>query len=338
VSADAPKPRRFLVRSVDLSHRLDVFLVVAITSVIGNRVFLVITGYPQIGNGTLHISHAIWGALMMAIAIIIAVAYLSPVMRNVVPVLGGIGFGFFVDELGKFITRDVDYFFRPTFSLIYLIFVAMVVAFRLIERKRFGPNEGVVNALEALKAAALGQLDDARRNGALELLHTSNATGGLADRVAALLGEVPVLAPHEPSWIDRRAQQAQAGYFGWTTKRSFAVTIIALFLLRAVVLLAGIAVVVFDGAGITGFGEWMTVLSEAVASVLILVGACWLPSSRERAYRWFDAGLLVSLLVTQIFVFEQQQLVGVISLAVTLVYWILVRQATRAEQARVRVL
>jgi hypothetical protein len=124
------KPRRFFVRSVDLARHLDLFLVAAVGSVIGNRVFLVITGYPQVGNGTLHISHAIWGGLMMAIAIIIAVTYLTPGLRTAVALLGGIGFGFFVDELGKFITRDVNYFFKPTFSLIYITFVTMFFAFR----------------------------------------------------------------------------------------------------------------------------------------------------------------------------------------------------------------
>ena len=40
----------------------------AVLAVLGNRAFLILTGYPQLGNGTLHISHAIWGALMMGIA------------------------------------------------------------------------------------------------------------------------------------------------------------------------------------------------------------------------------------------------------------------------------
>src|SRR4051812_15475634 len=113
MSVAAQNGRRYFVRSTDLAHRLDLFLIAAIGSVIGNRVFLVITGYPQVGNGTLHISHAIWGGLMMAIAVILATAYLSPFIRGVFPVLGGIGFGFFVDEVGKFITRDVNYFFKP---------------------------------------------------------------------------------------------------------------------------------------------------------------------------------------------------------------------------------
>src|SRR5215213_11636438 len=116
---------RFALRSAESGRRLDLFLVCAVGSVIGNRVFLIITGYPQIGNGTLHISHAIWGALMMAVAIIFAISYLPPFTRTFVAFLGGAGFGWFIDELGKFITRDVNYFFEPTIALIYITFVVM---------------------------------------------------------------------------------------------------------------------------------------------------------------------------------------------------------------------
>src|SRR5690606_38642185 len=84
---------RFAVRAIDLGPRCDTFLVVAVASVLGNRVFLIITGYPQVGNSTLHISHAIWGALMLATAVIMAISFLGPFTRKIVAVLGGAGFG-----------------------------------------------------------------------------------------------------------------------------------------------------------------------------------------------------------------------------------------------------
>ena len=73
---------KFSLRSVDVAQRLDMFLVCAIAAVLGNRFFLILTGYPQLGNGTLHISHAIWGALMMAIAIIFAISVSAAVHRG----------------------------------------------------------------------------------------------------------------------------------------------------------------------------------------------------------------------------------------------------------------
>jgi hypothetical protein len=95
-------------------------------------------------------------------------------------------------------------------------------------------------------------------------------------------------------------------------------------------------VLVLDGAGIVGFGEWVSSLSVMVATLLTVVGVAWLPFSRAQAYRWLNWGLLVDLLVTQIFVFDQEQLVGTIGLAVTLVYWVLLRSAIRSEPGRMR--
>ncbi len=334
LTTTAPTGRRFFVRSVDLARRLDLFLVAAVASVLGNRAFLAATGYPQVGNGTLHISHAIWGGLMMAIAIIIAVTYINPSMRTVVALLGGIGFGFFIDEVGKYITRDVNYFFKPAFSLIYITFLAMFFSFRFMERKPFGPNEAVINGLEALKSASTGQLDDTRRLAALELLRTSNATTGLATRVTALLHEVPALVPHQPRWPARTAMRARVRYYEWSTQPGFVATVTILFLLRVVALATTTAFVVLDGGGIKGFGEWMTTLTVGLSTLLLLVGIVWLPFSRRQAYRWLDAGLLVSLLIAQVFVYDQEQLVGTIGLAVTLVYWVLLRSAMRAERDR----
>src|SRR4051794_41843122 len=95
---------RFALRSAESGRRLDLFLVCAVGSVIGNRVFLIITGYPQLGNGTLHISHAIWGALMMAVAIIFSIAFLAPNNRTFIAFIGGGGGGGGVFGAGPVIT------------------------------------------------------------------------------------------------------------------------------------------------------------------------------------------------------------------------------------------
>src|SRR5215468_10013779 len=122
---------RFAFRSAEAGHRLDLFLVCAVASVIGNRVFLIITGYPQLGNGTLHISHAIWGALMMAVAIIFSISFLAPNNRT------------------------------------YFVFITMYLVFRGIQRRDYSPDEAVLNGLEAVKSAAIGELSEARRTAAV---------------------------------------------------------------------------------------------------------------------------------------------------------------------------
>jgi len=324
---------RFAVRSADLGRRLDTFLAVAIASVLGNRLFLVITGYPQLGNGTLHISHAIWGAAMMAIAIIISVSFLGPFTRSVAAFLGGAGFGWFIDELGKFITRDVNYFFQPTFALIYMTFIGMYLAFRSLERRNYSPEEGMLNALEAVKAAALGQLDEPSRREALALFDTTNPSPGpFADRVRALLGDAPALPPEDPSWPARVAATVRRRYTDMTAHPRFPTVVDLLFLALALVAVIDAAGLGLDGPGVVTFSEWAALVTSVVAGAFIVVGALLLHHSRVEAYRWFDRGLLVHIYVVQIFVFAEEQLAGTVGLIVILAAWTLLRSAMRAER------
>src|SRR6202022_1730779 len=79
---------------------LDIFLVSAVLTVLGIRAYLQATNYPKIGGGGLHIAHVLWGGLGMVIAIGILLSFLSPGTRRFAALIGGVGFGAFIDELG----------------------------------------------------------------------------------------------------------------------------------------------------------------------------------------------------------------------------------------------
>lgn len=324
------------MKSANLGHYLDVFLVIAILSVIGNRTFLIVTGYPQLGNGTLHISHAIWGATMMGVAIVWSISYLGPSTRTFVAVLGGAGFGWFVDELGKFVTRDVNYFWQPTIALIYMIFVAMYLTFRSLGRRTFGPDEGMLNALEALKSAALGQLAEPVRQDAIELLDRTGSTGPLAKKVRALLADVETLPQTIPGRFHRFGRAMRSRYVSWTEQRWFTIVLETIFIVYSVGALTTVVALALDGPGITTFPEWATVVSSSASAVLVLIGVTRLRRSRLQAYRWFDRGLLVDIFVTQIFVFAEEQFGAIVGLATTLVLWTMLRSAMRVEVERER--
>ena len=52
----------------ETAHRLyDRFFVAAAASFVGTRAYLALTGYPQIGGHGLHISHLLWGGLLMLV-------------------------------------------------------------------------------------------------------------------------------------------------------------------------------------------------------------------------------------------------------------------------------
>jgi hypothetical protein len=336
VRKERRRMRAVAIRTTDVSRNLDLFLAFAVAGVLGNRFFLVVTGYPQLGNSTLHISHAIWGGVMMVTAIVVAVAFIAPSGRTVVAVLGGAGFGWFVDELGKFITRDVNYFFRPTLALIYSLFVVMYLVFRSLERRAFRPEEGILNALEALKSAAIGRLEEPQRQGALSLLDATCKDHPLTPKVRDLLHHVATIPRPPPARLTRMWRRLLHLYEGWTERRGFVATVSAFFTVLALFDVAQVLAITLGRSGLHDFVRWATVISSVVSLLFVIVGACLLPRARLAAFRWFEAGVLVAIFITQVFLFANDQLGGVLDLAVTLAVWAGLRSIIGLEAAAAR--
>src|SRR5579884_1217506 len=179
-------------RSYDLHQLLTTLFVCAVAAVLLTRSFLAASGYPQVGGSKFHIAHVLWGGLLLLVGLLLVLALLSPSAKTVAAVIGGIGFGLFIDEVGKFVTKNVNYFYKPAIAIIYVCFVALFALIRWLSRRRFRPDEAVLIALDALGRAAVGGLSDERRATALALLGSTGASGAIASGAEALLRTAPV--------------------------------------------------------------------------------------------------------------------------------------------------
>src|SRR6185369_15433338 len=101
----------------------------------GIRFYLKVTGYPQISPEGFHIAHMLFGGFLMLIALLLVFSFLSRAAVHLAAIIGGLGFGTFIDELGKFITSDNNYFFQPTIAIIYVIFVLLFLLSRALESR-----------------------------------------------------------------------------------------------------------------------------------------------------------------------------------------------------------
>lgn len=206
---------------------VTLFIVAAAVTIMVTRTYLRITGYPQIGSGTLHIAHALYGGALMTAALVIGWLFVGFRVRTAGVVIGGIGFGLFVDEVGKFVTKTNDYFYHPSADIIYLTILVIILGGNLVRIARPpSAHESLSNAVMIAAHGVAGGLTPKRRSEAENLLRAAQRKGvdALAvqpvadlldscvpapDRWAAVNGWVRAHTPqfvHSPAWT---------ALFGW---------------------------------------------------------------------------------------------------------------------------
>ena len=105
-------------------------------SVGATRLLLELTGYPQLGTGSLHIAHVLWGGLFLFIASLLPIIYINEWVVALSGLLSGFGVGLFIDEVGKFITQTNDYFFPSAAPIVYVLFLLTVFVFAQVRIER----------------------------------------------------------------------------------------------------------------------------------------------------------------------------------------------------------
>lgn len=326
---------------------LDAFLISAITSVLLVRFYLHATGYPQIGGGTLHIAHMLWGGILMMIAIVTMLSFLGAKTRQIAAVVGGVGFGVFIDELGKFITKDNNYFFQPTIGLIYAIFVILYLTFNFLTRAhKLTSREYQINALADLEEAVAHDMDKAEKARIYAMLEASDQRSPITKHLKKLVDTLEISAAEKTSRWSRWGRKIDSLYEEFWKKRGSNTLVRVLFGAQVFILAGGIIYTIYtnlDGvrallAGSAGYSEEVLagqILSSLVAGGFVLYGLYLLPSSRIAAFEQFRRAALISLYLTQFFVFIRLQFGALPGFALNLLVLILI-SFVLSQEARLR--
>ena len=297
-----------LVRSTKAVPHLTTFVVAAVSTILITRLLLALSGYPQIGGDTgLHVAHVLPGGLLMLTATGIQVSYIGPGPRPVAVELGGVGFGLFIDEVGKFVTSDNDYFFAPSAAIMYVVFAAFVVGARSFRRRApLTDRERVANAAHVLVDGLAGRLSEHRRREVLRSLEGVGDTEGV-EELRNLLQRVDTREPAVPQRLEGLWHRVGEGFAHVSSSR-FALPVMAALLLAQVgwalaVLLGLLRSDVPHGLAVGG------VLLGASASLVFTLTGLWQGRRRGRraAVESFQRSVLTSLLLTQVFLFAVSQ-------------------------------
>ncbi|MCW3034045.1 MAG: hypothetical protein JWM60_2390 [Solirubrobacterales bacterium] len=342
---------RHPTRDADFGSLLETLLVSACATVLVIRTQLWATNYPQLGGGGIHIAHLLYGGLFMVIAIGLLLILLNRSIRRPAAVLGGVGFGFFIDELGKFITSDNNYFFKPAAALIYLVFVAMYLTIRALERRRgLTQLELLANALDLTAEAARHDLDVREKRRALAMLDQVDPANPMLAPVRTMLVSLNAIEPGPPAWPSRAALRCRDAYLDFAEQPRFnpLVTVViavwavvSMFLTFELVLSIGLHLggaahgAVSDDLDQLSVLNWASLASSTTSGVLVVVGLVRLRAGeRLDAYRWFERALLVSIFVTRTFSFVESQFGAVFGLSIDLLLLISVGLMTKGERQR----
>jgi hypothetical protein len=310
----------------------EVFFVSSVATILLVRAILAATGWPQLGGGKIHFAHLLWGGVGMLLAFILFMAMQGRLWDFLATLSAGIGFGLFLDELGKFITSDNDYFFQPAVAIMYVLFVVLFFLFRWLGRvDRMGSETALVNSFDFAKEAVMRSMNVGERDEALYVLGRADPADPMVQALTTVLSGV-----HPPATSANPVAQAWGRFHAWyqrlIAKRWFRRFVVGWFIVTSVLSLLGLVVLDATPGQVT-LMDMGGVLANMLTGALVVVGLVRWRASKLSAFRWFERGALVAILIGQFFSFYHNQVAAIFGLLWLLLQLAVIRSMVSAELA-----
>jgi hypothetical protein len=236
-------------------------------------------------------------------------------VRIIAAVAGGAGFGIFIDELGKFITSDNNYFFQPAMPLIYVIFVLIYLGYlAVLDRLRPSPEAALPQAIDLIEGGVIDGLSHADWVRARNLLLRSDIDHPLTPLLLTALDDIEERRDVRQSIASRALDTLQRDY-RWLIRQQWfflAVLVVATVHTLGSVVDVAVRAATLEHELSLSSADAIRAAAQLISAAMIVVGLIrWKASSRLTAYRWFKRGILVSLLAVQVMSFYVAQVAAV---------------------------
>jgi hypothetical protein len=322
------------IRRLGAERYLLVTLLSFAASVAFTRLFLSLTGYPRLGGEGFHIAHVLWGGLALFIAALLPLVFANRWVYLVGAILGGVGVGLFIDEVGKFITLSNDYFYPLAAPIIYVFFLLMVILYLQLKQHRLkDPRSELFAVLDTLEEVIESDMDEGEYQALEERLHFiagQEAQPELKRFAQVLLTFLPTLQrlPENPSAWDRSLAAWHRFEESHLSPRRLKALLVGGLIALGLVALSNLAQAVASGRYTFSFNQiiealvtagnarsltalfWIIgrLISELIASLLLLVSAVLLLLGKDKP-AVFLGNLVLLLYLTMInlvvFYFDQ---------------------------------
>ncbi len=312
------------VRREGAEQYLFLTLVAFAATVMATRVYLEVTGYPRIGGGELHIAHALFGGFFLTVAAVLPIALSGRRVYRVAAVLGGIGIGLFIDEVGKFITTQNDYFYPAAAPLIYATFLIVVLVYLRVRRRvRPDPRTLLLTSLQLLEESVDNDLQDDERDALRYRLGAAAVQAPLQEQRRLASALLAFVQSQELTLAPDAVSRLQPLYDWWAAHRddliggrgARAALLVALFV-------SGVRALIDLGVALTQIGgvdpqtstplfslDMLHLVVEGVSGTLLLAGSLLMAlTGRDRlGSNLAEFGLLVSLALADLASFYLRQ-------------------------------
>jgi hypothetical protein len=171
--------------------------------------------------------------------------------------------------------------------------------------------------LEATKDVVVHDLDEKEKQLALRFLKRADSDEPVAKMLKDLLVKIEALPAPEPNFFSRFRKRLHKLYLTWVENDWFIRIVITFFITSSIFALFRVLILIPFSRPQT-VSELFFIISSGISGLFVAVGIYLARRSRLGSYQMFKRAVLISIFLTQFFLFINDQLAAVVGLGFSL--------------------